>query len=115
MWGLQITVYSSRDVRVTQVKLRMWNSSCFFSFPLTLFVDGDFLDIVDFVNACIFFNFRGIRVDSLMLHLYALRWIFLRRIKGSDGERCVFWITTSLKSLIKALRIRFVCFRPIPL
>lgn len=33
---------------MTQVKLRMWSSYFLLLFSLTLFVDGDFFDIVDF-------------------------------------------------------------------
>lgn len=35
-----------RDVRVTQVKLRMWSLQVFFTFSLTSFVDGEFFDNV---------------------------------------------------------------------
>lgn len=47
--------HPSRDVRVTQVKLRMWSSYFLLLFSFTLFVDGDFFDIVDF--GCVFLFF----------------------------------------------------------
>lgn len=75
--GLLIIVASSRDVRVTQVKLRIW------SFFFTLFVDGDFFDIVDFVRPRVFFFFFLILEASACRYLYytfVCRPLF--RIKG---------------------------------
>lgn len=95
---------------MTQVKLRMWSLPRFLLFSLTLFVDGDFFDIV--VPSRVFFLiFEAFVCTYLYACVYGVFYWVLRDFV----KRCVFWITISLKLVIKVWRMRVVCFGGLPL
>lgn len=77
---------------MTQVKLRMWSSYFLLLFSLTLFVDGDFFDIVDFCVRLPFLileAFMYTHPSTLTATLVRTRrGYFLRRIKGFPREVC---------------------------